>query len=1435
MRITFLILFSLLLLTEPNAQDIKSDTTLAGKYLSRAKNLIYNRQFNKLDSILLYCQQSARLFNKSNNSRGLLESLCLEMQVFARRNNEKQTILLFDSIADLSRKEFGEKNVYLANALHNLGVVNQNLLKYDPALESFLKSAEMRKGISGTKNLELAQTYMNLGLVSESKLDYVKALEYYNNSLTIRKELLGEKDFNVAQTLYNIGNNYRLKGDPNKALEFMEKALEIRRDLFGEVSADVAFSFNGIGLVYERMREYEKALEYYSKALEVRLALPVEPNMDLAQSYTNVAIISATRGDYDKALDCQFKSMEIKKKLLGPESLRVAENYLNIGNLYRSKAEFPSGLEYYLKALEIRLKILGPKHVDVAKCYGNLGLIFMDLSDYNKALEYHLKSLNIFREVLGEKHINLATVYNFLGSVYKSLSDFDKSFDYYTKSLEMRKEYFGENSLEVADSYYNLATAYNLKSDFVKDLELNMKALSIYRKLLGENSLKVADSYNNIGLLHSDLSEFDVAIGFLNKSLSIKLSVLGEMHTSVADTYYNLGSLSSKKSDYDNALRYYQKAISIRKNLLEEISSGVAESYHKMGELYKFLSEYDKSLEYYQKALLIKLKLFDENHLSVANSYNGIGEVYCLKTEFDKGLEYFFKALEIFKNVLGEKNSSVASSYNNIGAAYDSKGEFEKALSYHSRSLEMNRELFGEGSVAVANNYNSIGIVYSSLSDGGKYLEYMQKSSGLYRELLGEQSSDIALVYNNMGVYYSNEGDNEKALEYHLRSLGIRQKLFGKKHIEIIQSYSNIANIYGNEGDYSRAIEYFQKGLCANVIGFDDTTHLVLLPKIDEYLDHQFLMEALFQKGQIFEILADSSIRIDKPGIKNLTKVELYKLSLQNFILCDQVIDKARKNISLLTDKMALGDFSSQIYEAAIKVSIKMIESGKKNGSNPYLDIAFNFSEKNKSMVLLEAMAGQEGLKFAGIPDSLLEREHFLKVNIAFFEKQLARPSDKKDETNFRNLLFAAKREHENLTLMFEKKFPKYYNLKYATSLPSIKVIQSLLDEKTAIRSYFEGYSTLFIFTVSRDNLSVCQLPLLENVTDSTIWYRYGLTNTAPRMQSAYKRIGRLFYQYLFPDSLSIPKNITNLIIIPDGTMATIPFETLLTSDYEGPIDDYKKYPYLINRYNISYSYSANLLYRTFSKTASQPVEFTRMNDWLALAPVFDDKPAAGSVITTRVLQEELHKFQTDTIMVSRGMFNGEYITPLPGTETETEEILKLYDNRNLKGSILLHNNANEEFVKTGGLENSKILHFATHGFVNSERPDLSGILLAPDTTGGQDGILYSGEIYNLKLNSDLVLLSACETGLGKIQKGEGIIGLTRALLYAGVRNIIVSLWMVGDQSTSDLMVDFYRNSLNTEQNLSYSESLRKAKMLMIQQGKYSHPLYWSPFILIGK
>jgi len=287
---------------------------------------------------------------------------------------------------------------------------------------------------------------------------------------------------------------------------------------------------------------------------------------------------------------------------------------------------------------------------------------------------------------------------------------------------------------------------------------------------------------------------------------------------------------------------------------------------------------------------------------------------------------------------------------------------------------------------------------------------------------------------------------------------------------------------------------------------------------------------------------------------------------------------------------------------------------------------------------------------------------------------------------------------------------------------------------------------------------------------------------------NTYKKTARALYDQLF--SFSLPGNIKKLIIIPTGRMATIPFESLISSDIDISTTSFSAIPYLLKDYAFSYLYAASLF-------LNPHVEMQPNQTISLFAPV---------------------------------EFKGRRLSTLPGTAAEVNDISNLFAGSSSDVSMFVEDKATVSEVKSLAVTQSKYLHFATHGIVDELRPERSQICLA---TGQDDmGSLFSGDIYSLNLSADLVVLSACETGLGKISKGEGIIGLTRALIYAGSNNLVVSLWRVGDASTSLLMTDFYRSML---QNDDYSAALRNAKMGMIKSAEYSSPYYWAPFVLIGE
>jgi CHAT domain-containing protein len=267
------------------------------------------------------------------------------------------------------------------------------------------------------------------------------------------------------------------------------------------------------------------------------------------------------------------------------------------------------------------------------------------------------------------------------------------------------------------------------------------------------------------------------------------------------------------------------------------------------------------------------------------------------------------------------------------------------------------------------------------------------------------------------------------------------------------------------------------------------------------------------------------------------------------------------------------------------------------------------------------------------------------------------------------------------------------------------------------------------------------------------------------------------------------------LIIVPDAAIGTIPFEALVSQ--RGLDDDLRSNQYLLHNFAISYDYAATL---TVNKTRS------------------DDKSA-----------------KKDAILLAAPVsfeYEGQNLVELPDSEKEIDEISKLFLDAQISAVTTTGEGASEKMIKTTTLSDFRFIHLATHGVVNQSKPELSRIFLVPGES--EDGSLYSGEIYNLKCNANLVTLSACETGLGQVAKGEGIVGLSRALQYAGAKNLIVSLWQVADKSTADLMIEFYRSSIQSDVN-NYSTDLRAAKLSLLASEAYHSPYYWAPFILIGK
>ncbi len=1002
-----------------------------------------------------------------------------------------------------------------------------------------------------------------------------------------------------------------------------------------------------------------------------------------------------------------------------------------------------------------------------------------------KRLFFFILCLNVYYQAFTQdknSEIKLAENY------YRKASDFNNRFQwdsaaiFYQNSAEIFKKYSIWKNFVIAKTF--ASGAFLQKSDF-KNVKISLDtAEHIALKNLGEKNEMLTFIYKFRGQYFFLNSNLDSSIYFFEKAKQLRIEISGEKNKFLPELYNALGNAHSGKGNFQIALNFYLKDIALSEELFGRNSSNLAATYNNIAVIYNNKGEYDVALEYFNKALSITKQQNGENHPNTATLYYGIGDIFQKKGEFDVAMEYFMKSLTIRKQIFNENHPLIADNYISVGQIYKEKKEFSQATQYFSQALDILEKIFGKEHSNLIPVLTNLAQVYQNQKKNSEAIEFYQKALNISQE----ENLRTADIYNNIGAFYFSQKNFDEALKNYFVALKIYEKIAGNKTPLTTVANLNIANIFYQRKNVEEALKYFQNALISNVKDFS-SQDVSQNPTIKNYYLPQILLKTLQGKAMLWT----------QKSISENGNIQALQNALQIYLSCDTLISHIRKATTSKNDKLLVGEMASLVYENAVE-SCKLLYFLTKE--KKYIEQAFYFSEKNKAESLLEAVAAADAQKFAGIPDSLLEAEKKLKEKIAGCEKEIATLADETLEPFLRSQLFDLNRQYENLISKMEKEFPSYFALKYQSKSATISQLQTLLDDKTAIRSYFLADSLLTIFTISKNEIRMDTSQRVKNLPLKIAHFRRAIVSGKSKDVKQYQADAFYLYQYLFPVPLSA--EIKNLIIIPDDVLGMIPFESLLTDEHSGNWKEFKKYPYLIKQFCISYSYSANLLYQS-AKNISKTQYLT---DFLSLAPIFD------SIET---------------------VYDDMEVSSLPASESEILSITENFKSKNLKTDHFLRREANESFAKSGVLRNYRFLHFATHGFVNIAKPELSGLILARNDTLN-DGILYTNELYNLQLNSDLVILSACETGLGKISKGEGIIGISRALLFAGTKNIIVSLWSVADESTSDLMIKFYSNLLtNYSEKLNFAEFLHLAKLKIIEEEKYAAPFYWSPFILIGK
>ena len=619
-------------------------------------------------------------------------------------------------------------------------------------------------------------------------------------------------------------------------------------------------------------------------------------------------------------------------------------------------------------------------------------------------------------------------------------------------------------------------------------------------------------------------------------------------------------------------------------------------------------------------------------------------------------------------------------------------------------------------------------------------------------------------------------------------------------------------------GDHQKALELFQNILDSATSENDSSS------KIFARLNMGQELHELKRSREALECLAEAYALLRKVGHFPIRAAELYLITAhiqKDLHHYDEALASYRKALAtvehlrtgLIPTEMSKASFTDMYRDRYIEM----------------VDVLFVLNRQSEALEVAEAYHGRAFLDMLAeskidprrdLAASEREREEKVFKQIYATQKELWNEDlTKEREAQLKKELTSAEDALEALQLELRRTNPRYASVQYPQPLKPDRIQRDLVESDSAVIHYMLGDERSFAWAITRNGVTAALLPPRKDIEHQIETYRQLLKEkvSALNVDRALGRMesqSRLLYQTLVRPVEAALSSVNKLIVIPDGALAYLPFETLLADTKPSGSQ------LLLERFAVSYAPSASSLVAIRDLKRDAPAR----NGLIAFGdPVYHEDRNAGERSVAPKAEAPLPNSYRE---------RGFDLTRLPYTRDEVNSIGSLVPSAQRR--IYVGEQAREQTVKSVALDGYRYVHFAAHGMIDEERPMRSGIVLSLESGSKEDGVLQMSEIMRLKFNADLVTLSACRTGLGKLLNGEGVIGLTRAFFYAGADSVVVSLWNVNDSATSELMKGFYQN-LN--RGLAKDEALRQAKLSVIKnkQRTWRHRHFWAPFVLVGE
>jgi len=998
------------------------------------------------------------------------------------------------------------------------------------------------------------------------------------------------------------------------------------------------------------------------------------------------------------------------------------------------------------------------------------------------------------------------------------------------------REYVRQNRQEVShDLIVDIATrgATQRSDPALSETRLSI-ALAAAREVADRRA--EADVLSRAGDYRSYTAEYEGALGYYDQALPL-YEELGDL-AGQGDVYRRLGEIHNLTGDSAQALAMYEKALPFFEKADSAVGQGIV--YARRGEIHFLAGDNAQALAMYEKAL----PFFEKANSPVgqATVYQGRGDIYVTIGENAQALAMYEKALPFFEGV--NDSAGQGNVYEARGAVYVYTGDNAQALAMYDKALAFYESansplgqalvyrrrgqvhlLTGENAQALAmydkalalyektndpsgqgKVYMERGAIYARSGDNAQALAMYDRASHFFEQESSPQ--DLGTAFLNRGDIYLSISDSEQALAMYDKALPLFEKADEPRGQAEV--YRRRGDIYSRGGDNALALAMYDKALPL----FETTDEPrgqgdVYRSRGDIYSKGGDNAQALAMYDKALELYtrcgdptsqADSLIATSQVYARQGRKTE----ALSGYERALALLERVRRQTGI--EKLK-GSYLEMVYARYAAAAQFMLESG-------FRDSAFRVMESMKARLFLDRLA--EGLVAldGGIAPEMRQRRDDMESRISALKMQRMKaygetgPDADMRLANLSAQIDSEEAELDGIRTEIRLKNPLYASVEYPEIVSVPEVREKILRPDEALVEYYLGEQDAWCFVLTREAFDAVKLPAPSTEIQDTV------ASCVAHPRAAIE--ARLYGMLVAPIEARLAGK--SLVIAPDAALARLPFEMLQKSVDGSP-------RFLIELYPVAYTQSATVLafYRTKYHREGTSDSFIGFGD-----PVYDyesfraDKPERGMVVAG------------DTPAASaarRGLERaGLQLTRLPGSGAEIASIGALFTGDGRSGTSLLRADAREERAKAPDMSSYRYIHLAAHGILDDS---YQAIALSQIPGASEDGMLTLGEIMNLRFDASLVVLSACRTGLGQISRGEGVTGLTRAVMYAGSSAALVSLWNVSDEGTQELMTRFYGHIVRDD--LAPAGALRRAKLEMIADPELRDPLLWAAFVQYGE